>query len=138
MRLVIPLILITLGDAAMADIVVPNRTIRPGEIISPADLQLKPAHVPGAVEDAQVLYGQEARVALYPGRPVHPSDVGPPAIVDRNQLVMILFHKGGLWITTEGRALGRGAEGDVIRVMNLTSRSTVSGRVNADGTIKVN
>ena len=35
--------------------------------------------------------------------------------------------------TAEGRALDRAGPGDVIRVMNLSSRTTVSARVGLDG-----
>ena len=124
-------------SAALADIVVSTRTIRPGERIDPADLVSKQIEVAGAAQSHSDLVGMEARVAIYPGRPIRFADVGPPAIVDRNQLVVLFYQEGGLQIRTEGRALGRGAEGDVIRVMNLTSRNTLSGRVNADGTIRI-
>ncbi|WP_425084161.1 flagellar basal body P-ring formation chaperone FlgA [Ruegeria profundi] len=122
---------------ALAEIVVPTRTIRAKEIISPEDLETKPRDLPGAVTDANALVGQEARVALYPGRPIRAADVGPPALVDRNDLVVLVFSSQPLSITTEGRALGRGAVGDRIRVMNLSSRTTVTGRIRSDGQIEV-
>ncbi|MBO9434573.1 flagellar basal body P-ring formation protein FlgA [Ruegeria sp. R13_0] len=122
---------------AFAEIVVPTRTIRAKEIISQADLETKPRDLPGAVTDPSALIGQEARVALYPGRPIRAADVGPPALVDRNDLVVLVFISQPLSITTEGRALGRGAVGDRIRVMNLSSRTTVTGRIRSDGQIEV-
>lgn len=129
--------LMLIAMQALADIVVTNQTIRPGDVISAEDLVIKSVTIPGTVEVPEDLIGQEARIALYPGRPIRFGDVGPPAIVDRNQLVTLVYRQNGLRIVTEGRALGRGAEGDVIRVMNLTSRATLSGRVNADGTIEM-
>lgn len=123
--------------AVQADIVVPNRTIRAKEIIVAADLELKPADLDGVVRDPAVLIGQEARVALYPDRPIREADVGPPAIVDRNDLVVLVFNRQPLSITAEGRSLGRGAAGDRIRVMNLSSRTTVTGRIRSDGQIEV-
>ncbi|HHX90132.1 MAG TPA: flagellar basal body P-ring formation protein FlgA, partial [Paracoccus sp.] len=36
-----------------------------------------------------------------------------------------------------GRALGRGGAGETIRIMNLASRSTVSGRVAGPGLVEV-
>ena len=122
---------------AVAETVVPNRTIRAKEIILAGDLEIKPLDSAGAFRDPTELIGQEARVALYLGRPIRAADVGPPAIVDRNDLVTLVFHQVALSITAEGRALGRGAVGDRIRVMNLTSRTTVTGIVRADGKIEV-
>ncbi|EEE38812.1 flagella basal body P-ring formation protein FlgA [Rhodobacteraceae bacterium KLH11] len=122
---------------AMAEIVVPNRTIRAKEVISASDLEIRAVEAQGAVRSAEALIGQEARIALYPGRPIRPSDIGPPAIVDRNDLVMLVFDRVALSITTEGRALGRGAAGERIRVMNLSSRTTVTGVIRPDGQIEV-
>ncbi|MFK7751479.1 MAG: flagellar basal body P-ring formation chaperone FlgA [Sedimentitalea sp.] len=133
------ILLVFLLNAAplWAEILVPVRTIRAKEIITGADLMLKNANVPGALSKLSDFEGQEARVALYPGRPVRPGDVGPAALVGRNDIVTLIFRQGGLHIITEGRALGRGAAGEVIQIMNLTSRSTVTGRIRADGSIEV-
>jgi flagella basal body P-ring formation protein FlgA len=124
-------------SVALADIVVPTRTIRAKEIIAPTDLVTKEQDVPGAIATPDILVGQEARVALYPGRPIRTGDFGPPALVDRNDLVVLVFDRQPLSITAEGRALGRGAVGDRIRVMNLSSRTTVTGLIRLDGQIEV-
>lgn len=137
MKLLAALLAVFVAQSAMAEILVPVRTIRAKELISAEDLTYKNGEVPGALSDPSEVIGQEARVALYVGRPIHPGDLGPPAIVDRNDLVTLVFKKGGLIITTEGRSLGRGSEGEFIRVMNLSSRTTVSGRIAADGRIEV-
>lgn len=130
-------LLLCLAMPAWAEILVPARTIRAKQIITAEDVVLKTATVDGAIADLADVVGQEARVALYPGRPIRFGDVGPPAIIGRNDLVTLIFDRGGLSISTEGRALGRGSEGDVIRAMNLTSRSTVTGRIRSDGAIEV-
>ena len=57
--------------------------------------------------------------------------------VKRNQIVTLAYEKAALRIEAEGRALGAGGIGEVIRVMNSTSRVTVSGRIAADGTVVV-
>ncbi len=122
---------------SLAEIVVPTRTIRAKEVIVSSDLDIKTSEVNGAVRRPEDLIGQEARVALYPGRPIRPADVGPPAVVDRNDLVTLVFDHVALSITAEGRALGRGAAGERIRVMNLASRTTVTGVIRPDGQIEV-
>ncbi len=122
---------------SLAEIVVPTRTIRAKEVIVSSDIEVKTSEVNGAVRRPEDLIGQEARVALYPGRPIRPADVGPPAIVDRNDLVTLVFDHVALSITAEGRALGRGAAGERIRVMNLASRTTVTGVIRPDGQIEV-
>lgn len=131
------LILLLIPGMAQADVVMATRTVRANTVLMPADVALAPATIPGALEEVETAIGMEARVTLYAGRPVHPGDLGPPAIVDRNQLVPLAYRAGGLDILTEGRALGRGGIGDVIRVMNLASRTTVTGRIGSDGMVQV-
>jgi len=122
---------------ALADTVVAARMLRPQTIISAQDLVLKQADIAGGFKTTALIIGQEARVVIYPGRPVLQSDIGPPALIERNQIVTLIYDTGGLSIITEGRALGRAGNGDRIRVMNLSSRATVSGSVLADGTVRV-
>lgn len=122
---------------AAGDTPVAARTIRAQSVLMPGDLTTAPGEVPGAVLDTARLIGQEARIALYAGRPIMEGDVGPPALVARNQLVRLVYDAGGLSIAAEGRALGRGGAGDSLRVMNLASRATVTGVVRPDGAVAV-
>jgi flagellar basal body P-ring formation protein FlgA len=131
------LLILALATPVAAESVVATRTIRAKSLIAPEDLTLVSAELPGALIDPEAAVGQEARVAIYAGKPVRPGDLGPPTLVDRNQVVRLVFVAGGLAISTEGRALGRGSAGDDIRVMNLGSRNTVSGRIGPDGAVYV-
>jgi flagella basal body P-ring formation protein FlgA len=135
MRLALALLLAT--QPAFADSLVATRTIRAQAILGPEDMALVAADLPGALDDPAQAIGMEARVAIYAGRAVRLADLGPPALVDRNQVVPLIYLSGGLAISTEGRALARGAEGEVIRIMNLGSRTTVSGTVGPDGAVYV-
>lgn len=135
MRLIAPLLLLAMP--AHADIVLAARTLRPQTIVTAADLFVKPGKIPGAVEDPESLIGLETRVALYAGRPVRFADVGPPAIIERNQIVLLIFARGGLKIQADGRALARAGTGDRLRVMNLDSRATVWGTAQADGSVMI-
>ena len=124
-------------SVASDQIVVAARMIPARSVLTAADLALKAGTNPAALARAEHAIGLETRVALYPGRPVHAADLSPPARVERNQIVSLIFQKPGLLIRAEGRAMERGAVGDVIRVMNLSSRSTTSGHVLPDGAILV-
>lgn len=132
------LLFLLLPCVAGADSLVATRTIRPQSILGPTDIAVtKDSSLPGVLADPAEALGREVRVALYAGRPIRADDLGPPAIIDRNQRVALSYVEGGLAITAEGRALGRGGVGDVIRVMNLSSRATVSGRIDPDGVVRV-
>jgi flagella basal body P-ring formation protein FlgA len=116
-----------------AETLVPVRTIQAQRVITPADIATSDLVVPGAITDPDAVIGMEARVALYPGRPILPGDLALPATVERNAIVPLVYASGNLHISTEGRALDRAGPGDVIRVMNLSSRTTVTARIGADG-----
>ncbi len=123
--------------SALADTVVSTQTIRPQQIVGPEAVRLDSADVTGAYSSLDAVIGQEARVAIYPGRAIMRGSVGEPALVARNQAVELVYAHGGLRIRAEGRALGRGAAGERIRVMNIDSRTILFGTVAEDGSILV-
>lgn len=124
-------------SALLAESVVPTRTIRASAIISEGDVTLQAIKNENAFERTMDVVGQEARTTLYAGRPILFDDIGPPAVVARNQIVMLRYQTAGLMIVTEGRSLQRGGVGDRIRIMNLDSRATLFGQVQQDGSVKV-
>lgn len=137
MRLHVVTFGLMLAAPAMADSLIATRTIRAQTVIQPEDITLVEADIPGALTAAEAAVGQEAKVTLYAGRPINGGDVAPPALVKRNQMVTLVFQTAGLTIHTDGRALERGAVGDLIHVMNLSSHLTISGYVAPDGSVSV-
>ena len=136
-RLAIVLIGVLCPISAVAETLVAARTIRAQELIGPDDLVVRDVQMAGGISDPSMVVGMEARVALYAGRPIRLGDIGPPSVVDRNDVIPLIYSSGGLRITTEGRALGRAGPGDVIRVMNLSSRTTVTARIDQQGAAHV-
>lgn len=112
---------------AAADPVRANRTMRVGEIVAAADLS----------GPAGPMVGLEVRRAIYAGHPVGMADLGPPTLVRRNEVVTMNFAAGGIDLRAEGRALGDGGAGDVIEVMNLSSRRTIRAVIVGPRTVEV-
>ena len=129
--------LLMLPGTAMADSLVATRVIPAQRMIVAEDLTLVAADIPGALAATEAALGLEARVTLYPGRAIRAADVGPPALVDRNGAVVIEYRAGALTIRAEGRSLARATSGEAVRVMNLASRTTVTGHLGADGVVRV-
>lgn len=126
------------AEPAAAQAPVPVRTLRAGHPIGPDDLTIASAPAPaGHVADPAEAVGMEARVTLYAGRPIPLAALAPPALVERNQLVTLVFRAGALEIRAEGRALARGAPDAPVRVMNLASRTIVTGRVAGPALVEV-
>ncbi|MGB3312970.1 MAG: flagellar basal body P-ring formation chaperone FlgA [Albidovulum sp.] len=134
---IIAAICVLLAWPATAETLVAARTLRAQTIVAPNDFVVASGTIPGTAADPAEVIGLETRVAIYQGRPIRTADLGPPAIIDRNQMVMLNYQAGPLNISAEGRALGRGGIGDRIRVMNIASRTTVTGMVAADGSVWV-
>ena len=123
--------------AAQSQTLVAAKNLRAQSIIGPEDLVVMERSIPGTYGIVDDIIGMEARVTLYAGRPIRIDQIGPPAVIERNQIVTLLYRRGGLSIAAEARALGRAGAGDRLRVMNLASKSTVVGIVQSNGTVTV-
>lgn len=128
-------LLLTVACPAFADQMLATRMLPAGTVLSHSDLSSDGSATAVSLIDQSV--GKELRVAVYEGRPVLRSQLRAPTVIDRNQLITLAYEQNALRIETEGRALAAGGEGDVIRVMNLSSRATLMARVNSDGTATV-
>jgi flagella basal body P-ring formation protein FlgA len=126
--LCLALVLIGLSPTAPApaETLVAATTIRGSATIGPDDVALQPGTTPGALDSPADAVGMEARVNLYPGRPIRAGDLRAPAVIDRNEVVTLQYRAGAISIVTEGRALDRAAEGERLRILNLSSRVTVT------------
>jgi flagellar basal body P-ring formation protein FlgA len=136
-RLAFLLALLIWPDLAQAQTVVATRVLRAQTVIAGDDVTLEGAATPGALAALEQAVGREARVTLYPGRPIRPDQLGTPAVVERNQIVRMIYTEGPLNIMAEGRALDRAGPGELVRVMNLSSRQVVTGLVRGSGMIEV-
>jgi flagella basal body P-ring formation protein FlgA len=125
------------AGTVLADTVQVVRAIRGQTLLTAADLAVVAGDVPGAIATIDEAVGKEAKVTLYPGRPILLAQLGAPALVERNALVRMNYVRGPLRIVTDGRALDRAGAGEPVRVMNLTSRQTVTGVVAPDGSVEV-
>jgi flagellar basal body P-ring formation protein FlgA len=89
----------------------------------------------GATRDRAV--GMQARRQLRAGQAVKVADLVKPDLVQRDQNVTLIYESPGLYLTVRGKALEGGTEGDVVGVMNLQSKRTVSGVVTGRGQVSI-
>ncbi len=122
---------------------VPNITIYPGDTIKDAWLidrafSANTASVRGGViKSRSALVGKLARRTLLPGVPIPMNGVGAPHAIANGGKVRVVFIQDGLEISTYATALQPGDIGEVISIRNLDSGSTISGIVQADGSVRV-
>ena len=81
--------------------------------------------------------GMQARRQLRAGQAVRMADLAKPDLVQRDQNVTLIYETPGLYLTVRGKATENGTEGDVVNVMNLQSKRTVSGVVTGRGQVSI-
>lgn len=128
------LFFVTASNAAFAADILAKRTLRVGVVLGPADLT---SSSPEGQSIMRQMLGLEMRRAVYAGHPVTHEHLGPPTLVQRNEIVAMVYRVGGLGIRTEGRALTRGGQGEVVEIMNLSSRQTVRAIVTGTRQVEV-
>ncbi len=81
--------------------------------------------------------GLAARNVIRPGQALRAADLTRPEIVQRGQMVTLVFEAPGLTLTLRGKATESGAEGDTVAVLNEQSKRTVQGVVAGPGHVVV-
>ncbi|UFZ04536.1 flagellar basal body P-ring formation protein FlgA [Bradyrhizobium ontarionense] len=123
------------------DVSVLTRNIERNELIRSGDLQTERrsrAELGGAEPASRELaVGMQMRRAIRAGQALKTTDLSKPDLVQRDQAVTLIYQTAGIYLTTRGKALESGTEGDVVSVLNLQSKRTVSGRVTGRGQVTV-
>jgi len=126
---------------ALADMVVALRQIGHGELVSAADVVLQKRELTHnshlAARSIDEVVGKKARTALRANQPVRADQVESVPLVKSGQMVTIIAENEVLKISVSGKARSAGAEGDTIRVQNLTSLKEISARVISSTTVQV-
>jgi flagellar basal body P-ring formation protein FlgA len=116
------------------------RNIERNEVIKSSDVvvERRPKSELGgdtAARDRAV--GMQARRQLRAGQPLKLADIAKPDLVQRDQTVTLIYEAAGLYLTIRGKALEGGTEGDVVSVLNLQSKRTVTGSVIGRGQVAI-
>jgi len=125
----------------MVEVVAARHPIARGTVITADDLTLQKLPrgrmTDQAVTETSQLVGLAARRSIRADRALRSADFEPPLLVKRGERVTLIYRSGNLTLTTIGQALANGAEGDVVDIVNLQSRRTVSGIVHAHDQVVV-
>jgi flagella basal body P-ring formation protein FlgA len=116
------------------------RGVERNELIKSSDVAIErrpKAEVGGDVASRDRAVGMQARKQLRAGQALKIADLAKPDLVQRDQSVTLIYESTGLYLTIRGKALEAGTEGDVVNVLNLQSKRTVSGVVTGRGQVSV-
>lgn len=126
---------------AVVDLPVLARPIARGEVITAADLdwvqmpagQVRAEHI----SSEAALIGMAARRSLRPGSPLREFDIEAPSVIERGEIVSLIFQSGALTLAARARAMEDGAQGELIRFVNLQSNRTVEAVADGPGRARV-
>ena len=116
------------------------RNVERNEILKSSDVMVErrpkaEAGADAAARDRAV--GMQARRQLRAGQAIRIADLVKPDLVQRDQNVVLVYEAPGIYITMRGKSLENGTEGDVVNVMNLQSKRTLSGTVIGRGQVSI-
>lgn len=122
------------------EVAVLTRDIDRADLLKSSDLSLErrpKAEVAGEPASRDRSIGMQLRRAMRAGTPIRAADLVKPDFVVRDQAVTIIYQVPGLYLTTRGKAIESGAEGDTVSVLNLHSKRTLTGIVTGRGQVTV-
>lgn len=123
----------------LVETVITTRALRRGDVLKGTDVMIErrpKAEVPlDAAPLGERIAGLAVRQNLRAGQPVRRADLTKPDLVRRDDAVTLIYEVPGLLLTTRGKALEAGAEGDMVGALNLQSKRTVHGIVTGNGQI---
>ncbi|MHA1597399.1 MAG: flagellar basal body P-ring formation chaperone FlgA [Alphaproteobacteria bacterium] len=125
----------------MLDVPVLKSRVGKDQIIRPDDIkwiEVRAKRIQNdIVTDVDELIGMTSRRGLRPDTPIQISDIQRPLLVKKGGLVTMVLKTPAMILTSQGRALDNGSDGDLIRITNTQSNKTVQAVVTRTGQVRV-
>lgn len=122
------------------EVAVLTRDIDRADLLKSSDIALErrpKAEVTGEPASRDRTIGMQLRRPMRSGTPIRVADIVKPDFVARDQSVTVIYQVPGIYLTTRGKALESGAEGDTVSVLNLQTKRTLTGIVTGRGQVTV-
>jgi flagella basal body P-ring formation protein FlgA len=116
------------------------RDVERGDILKSSDVAVErraKAEIVGEAAGRGRAIGMQVRRSIRAGQALKLTDLAKPDLVQRDQTVTLIFQTAGLYLTIRGKSLDNGTEGDVVNVLNLQSKRTVTGTVIGRGQVAI-
>ena len=118
-----------------------TRRIGSSDVIGPEDIRfidVKNDNIESdVITDPDALIGMSPRRQAAENVPLRAGDFRAPVIIAKGSLVSMVLETPYMQITAQGRAIEEGAKGQVIKVMNTQSKTTVDATVEGPGRVAV-
>ncbi len=124
-----------------ADVIVARNSLRRHQVVEENDVQVVNKNItllPGDVAtDLQEVLGKRMRLSVNSQEVLRKSMVEVPPLVKKGDRVTLLVENPSFRITSAGEVREDGRKGDRIRVINISSKKVVQGRVLDNHTVQV-
>jgi flagella basal body P-ring formation protein FlgA len=115
--------------------------LRPETVLHPDDLRMARIRTPASPNEIarsiDQLVGMQLRRPVAAGQPLRLVDLTRPPLVQRGSTVQIELSSTGLSLTGQAIAMDAGADGERIRVQNITSHAFLFAQVVGPGQVRV-
>lgn len=122
------------------EVAVLTRDIDRADLLKSSDISLErrpKSEVTGEPASRERSIGMQLRRPMRAGTPIRVADIVKPDFVQRDQSVTVIYQVPGIYLTTRGKAIESGAEGDTVSVLNLQTKRTLTGIVTGRGQVTV-
>jgi flagella basal body P-ring formation protein FlgA len=116
------------------------RNIPRGNVITVADVELRPRHpnVQATFYDKiEDVVGREAAQTIAANQPLADKFLRNPTLVQRGDVVDVMVHARGIKVATKARAKAEGGLGDLIQIELLHNKQAVVARVSGLQTVEI-
>jgi flagella basal body P-ring formation protein FlgA len=116
----------------MLEAAILTRNVERGDVLKASDVvtERRPkAEVGNDAAPRGHAVGMQMRKGLRAGQALRAADLGKPDLVQKDDNVTLIYEAAGIYLTSRGKAVDNGTEGDTVTVLNLQSKRTITGTV---------
>jgi len=125
---------------AVAPVAVASANLPRGAILTPSNTFMEKRNL-ALLKDpcltTRTLFGKRLKHAVRAGNAIRSSYIESPPLVQKGQLVKIIFNNGPLFLSATGVARMSGKRDEIIRVQNSSSKKMIFCKITAPGIVEV-
>jgi flagella basal body P-ring formation protein FlgA len=118
-----------------------TRALARGDLVKQGDILIErrpksefASEPPASAAD---IVGLAARTNIRAGQGLRNSELMKPEVVKKSEMVLLRYEVPGIVLTTRGQALESGSEGDLVNILNISSKRTIQGIVTGPGRVSI-
>jgi flagella basal body P-ring formation protein FlgA len=122
------------------EVAVLTRNVDRGDLLRSTDLVVErrpKAEIGGDAASRDKAIGMQVRRPMRATQALRSADLVKPDLVQRDQNITLIYQSAGLYLTTRGKALDNGTDGDTVNVLNPQSNRTITGVVTGRGQVTI-